>query len=161
MRTLSPAGSAISTRRNFIVESAQLGRIFWYNLGVLRVTAWQLDLFHTPGRRMAWDRRHAKTEDLPSCWGYCKKSSNPWTTQLQRKTKLSSYTSDWTECRKEPQTTYQINCFCPFLRGIITPRFTPKPFLREWFNWHLMDHVIGQILFSREDRTQQSEVLGE
>lgn len=53
-------------------------------------------------------------------------------------------------CRKEPQTTYQIYCFCPFLRGIITPRFTPKPFLREWFNWHLMDHVIGQILFGKK-----------
>ena len=28
----------------------------------------ELDLFHTPGRRMAWDRRHAKVEFAKGGW---------------------------------------------------------------------------------------------
>lgn len=48
------------------------------------------------------------------------------------------------------RAAYQVDGLGPLLRGIITPRLTPKPLLRERFDWHLMDHVIGQILFGKE-----------
>lgn len=91
------------------------------------------------------------------CGCYYRMYYSPPTAQLQRRLNKNLCVNNdlvinhtGIRCRKEPQTAYQIYCFSPFLRGIITPRFTPKPFLREWFNWHLMDHVIGQILFGKK-----------
>ena len=40
----------------------------WYNFGVLWETAWQFDLFHTPGHSTARDRRHAEAESAKGGW---------------------------------------------------------------------------------------------
>lgn len=40
----------------------------------------------------------------------------------------------------------EIDTFRSRERPFVTPRFTPKPFLRQGFDGHLMNHVIGQIL---------------
>ncbi len=49
------------------------------------------------------------------------------------------------------QITYQIYSLGFLFRCLITPGLTPKPLLRKWFYWHLVDHVVGQIL--REENT--------
>lgn len=50
---------------------------------------------------------------------------------------------------RELYRTYEIDGFCSLLWGIIAPCFTPQPLLREWFNWHLVYHVVWQILLWR------------
>lgn len=55
-------------------------------------------------------------------------------------------------CRK--QWTYQIYSLGFLFRCIITPGLTPEPLLRKWLDWHLVDHVVGQIL--REGNKQSN-----
>jgi hypothetical protein len=40
----------------------------------------------------------------------------------------------------------QVDRFGLTLRRVVTPRFAPQPFLWQRLDWHLVDHVVGQIL---------------
>lgn len=91
---------------------------------------------------------------LPSAWGsgFLRKAK-----KRPAETTKTCFAAPSTVGVHAGKAAHQVDGLSPLLRCVITPRFTPKPFLREGFDWHLMDHVIGQILFGKESKTQRSK----
>lgn len=91
---------------------------------------------------------------LPSAWGsgFLRKAK-----KRPAETTKTCFAAPSTVGVHAGKAAHQVDGLSPLLRCVITPRLTPKPFLREGFDWHLMDHVIGQILFGKESKTQRSK----